>query len=396
MFKLIHQSAILVLLLLFTSGQKLNAQENHVITGTQQTQLYLPMLKGKKVAIVANPTSRIGKQHLVDSLLKMNVDLIKIFSPEHGFRGDAEAGEQVGSFVDEKTGIPVISIYGDHKKPTPDDLKNVGILIFDLQDVGARFYTYISSLHYLMEACAENNIPVIVLDRPNPNGFYVDGPVLKKGFESFVGMHPVPVVHGMTIGEYAQMINGEGWLKDKIKSKLTVITCQNYDHNTLYELPVKPSPNLPNMVSVYLYPSLCFFEGTIMSVGRGTDYPFQCYGHPDFVLGSYIFTPKSIPGVSLHPKYEGENCFGANLSFTSELVVAQKQIYLGWLIGTWQELHLKKNYFIPFFDKLAGSDLLRKQIEAGKNEEEIRQSWQEDLLKFKETRKKYLLYADFE
>lgn len=396
MKRLIHPFVIVAILFLSGVGIIVNAQENQVITGAQQTQQYLPLLKGKKVAIMANPTSMIGNSHLVDSLTSLQINVTKIFSPEHGFRGDAEAGEQVGSFVDEKTDIPVISLYGDHKKPTPDDLKNVEILIFDLQDVGARFYTYISSLHYLMEACAEHNIPVIVLDRPNPNGFYVDGPVLKKGYESFVGMHPVPVVHGMTIGEYAQMINGEGWLKDKMKCKLTVITCKNYDHNTLYELPVKPSPNLPNMVSVYLYPSLCFFEGTIMSVGRGTDYPFQCYGHPDFMLGSFIFIPKSIPGVSLHPKHEGKNCFGANLSFTSELIVAQKQIYLGWLIGTWQELHQKEKYFIPFFDKLAGTDELRKQIEAGKSEEEIRQSWQDDLLKFKEVRKKYLLYADFE
>ncbi|MEA3445965.1 MAG: DUF1343 domain-containing protein [Bacteroidota bacterium] len=385
---------LLSLFLIFT--QTCKAQDNPVITGAQQTGKYLPLLKGKQVAVLANPSSLIGENHLVDSLLALNVDLIRIFSPEHGFRGNAGAGEHVSNFVDKKTGLPVVSLYGKHKKPLPEDLELVDIMLFDLQDVGARFYTYISSLHYLMEACAENNIPLIVLDRPNPNGFYVDGPVLKNTYKSFVGMHPVPVVHGMTIGEYAKMINGEGWLNNNLKCNLTIIPCRNYNHNTLYELPVRPSPNLPNMVSVYLYPSLCFFEGTIMSLGRGTSHPFQCYGHPDFVLGSFVFTPRSIPGVANHPKHENKKCYGANLSSAEELILSEKRINLSWLISTYEAMHEKEDFFIPFFEKLAGTENLRKQIEAGKSENEIRKSWQADLSKFKQIRKKYLLYPDFE
>ena len=373
----------------------LYAQNDRLLVGAEQTDLYLSMLKGKRVALMANPSSLVGNAHLVDTLLSMGVTIERIFSPEHGFRGKAEAGEHVANGKDPRTGLPVVSLYGNHKKPSPDDLAGTDILLFDLQDVGTRFYTYISSMHYLMEACAENQIPVVVLDRPNPNGFYVDGPILEKEFSSFVGMHPVPVVHGMTVGEYAQMINGEGWLKDGLQCKLTVIPCANYDHKTKYELPVKPSPNLPNMSSVYLYPSLCFFEGTIMSIGRGTEHPFQCYGHPDFMLGSFLFTPKSIPGVANNPKHQDKVCNGANLSAATEWILAERRLNLDWLIGSWEVMHEKETFFTPFFDKLAGTDKLRKQIESGLSMEEIRRTWRDDIMRFLDVRRKYLLYPDF-
>ncbi|RLD50662.1 MAG: DUF1343 domain-containing protein [Bacteroidetes bacterium] len=371
--------------------------DDRILTGAEQTSVYLPLLKGKKVAIVANQTSVIGYNHLVDSLLNLGVGIVKVFGPEHGFRGNAGAGEKVNTTTDEKTGLPIVSLYGKHKKPTPEDLKGIDIVVFDIQDVGVRFYTYISTMSYVMEACAENDVEMIVLDRPNPNGFYVDGPMLEPEFSSFVGLHPIPVVHGMTMGEYAQMVNGEEWLKDSVKCKMKVIPLKNYTHKSLYELPVKPSPNLPNMDAIYLYPSLCFFEGTIISVGRGTEMPFQIIGHPDYRDGKTVFIPKPIIGAAPHPKYEGKVCYGVVLKDSVENPILQeKQLHLSWLINTYTYFRGKDDFFNNFFDKLAGSDKLRKQILEGKTEEEIRQSWKAGLEGFKKIRKKYLLYEDFE
>jgi uncharacterized protein YbbC (DUF1343 family) len=368
-----------------------------IITGAEQTDLYFPLLKNKNVAVVANHTSLIGKAHLVDSLVSAEISVVKVFSPEHGFRGKADAGEKVDDKIDLVTGLPIISLYGSDKKPKPEDLENIDVVIFDIQDVGARFYTYISTMTYVMEACAENGIPVIVLDRPNPNGFYVDGPVLEQEYKSFVGMHPVPIVHGMTVGEYAQMVNGEYWLQDSVQCELTVIPVKNYSHNDFYELPVKPSPNLPNKYAVYLYPSICLFEGTVVSVGRGTDYPFQVIGHPDFLLGSYFFVPRSIPGAATNPKYQGQHCNGQNLiGYAKEMKNNPAQLNLSWLINYHQELKDKTDFFTSYFEKLAGTAELRKQIEDGMTEEQIRESWQPGLEQFKQIRKKYLIYEDFE
>ena len=365
-----------------------------IITGAERTNKYIYLLKNKNVAIVANHTSLIKKTHLIDSLLNLKINIVKVFSPEHGFRGNADAGAKVGNKTDSKTGLPLISLYGKNKKPTAKMLSNINIVVFDIQDVGARFYTYISTMTYILEACAENNIPVIILDRPNPNGHYVDGPVLEKEFSSFVGMHTVPVVHGMTIGEYAKMVNGEGWLKNQVNCNLTVIKCKNYNHNKFYQLPVKPSPNLPSINSIYLYPSLCFFEGTIISVGRGTPYPFEIIGHPDFSQGNYSFTPKSTPGASLHPPFKNQQCNGYYLKdFFNENNT--NKIHLKYLIEMYDFFKDKDDFFNSFFDKLAGTDKLRLQIIAGKSEKEIRKSWKPQINKYKKIRTKYLLYPDF-
>ncbi len=367
-----------------------------IIVGAEQTQTYLPLIKNKNIALVVNQTSLIAKKHLVDSLLSLQIKIINIFAPEHGFRGDHSAGEKVNSTIDVKTGLPIISLYGSHKKPTVDDLKNIDVVIFDIQDVGARFYTYISTLHYVMEACAEQNIELIILDRPNPNGHYVDGPVLDLKFQSFVGMHPVPVVHGMTVGEYAQMINGEKWLNNGIQCNLKIIKVQNYTHDSMYKLPVRPSPNLPTMEAIYLYPSLCFFEGTNYSVGRGTNKPFECVGKPGNAIGDYHFTPKSIPGIADHPPQEGKDCKGFLLSkFANNYLKGSGKIYLFCLIDMYKNDTAKTKFFNDFFDKLAGSDQLRKHITEGMSEGEIRSYWKKDLEKFKIIRKKYLLYRDF-
>ncbi len=396
--KIIHIGIILILTNC-TLAQKTNERnqqyfKNKIKTGAEQTSAYIPMLRNKKVAIVANQTSVIGKIHLVDSLLNNGINIITVFGPEHGFRGNAGAGEKVKDNKDSKTGLPVISLYGKHRMPTPDDLKDIDIVVFDIQDVGVRFYTYISTMAYVMEACAENNIEFLVLDRPNPHGSYVDGPVLEPDYSSFVGLHPVPVVHGMTVGEYAQMINGEGWLKNGIKCDLQVIKIDNYTHSSYYELPVKPSPNLPNMNAIELYPSLCFFEGTIISVGRGTNLPFQVIGHPDFQEGDYSFSPVDIPGVAMNPKYEGERCYGFNLSSYADSLLQEKSLDLRWLIQMHNYFKDKDDFFNLFFDKLAGTDKLRKQIVAGFMENEIRESWKLQLEDFKKIRKKYLLYPD--
>lgn len=382
----------------FISATTVDGKKTKVLvkTGASQTHLYLSKLKGKNVALVANQSSVIKKKgyknkftHLVDSLLSLNIKVKKVFSPEHGFRGEADAGEHTKNEIDKKTGIPIVSLYGKNKKPTALQLKNIDVVVFDIQDVGVRFYTYISTLHYVMEACAEKKIPVLVLDRPNPNAHYLDGPVLKPKYKSFIGMHQVPVVYAMTIGEYAKMINGESWLKNKVKCNLTIIPLANYTHKTKYSLPIKPSPNLPNDVAINLYPSLCFFEGTNVSCGRGTNMQFQVYGSPYLNKSKFNFIPKPNRG-SKYPKHQNKICYGADLRKSLHL----NQINLNWLIKTYKETSRVKVKFWNknLFDKLAGTDLLRKQIEQGLSENKIKQSWQQDLNKFKKIRKKYLLY----
>ncbi|UYQ93987.1 DUF1343 domain-containing protein [Chitinophaga horti] len=377
-----------VLLLISFAAQ---AQTTSVTTGAARTKDYLPLLQGKRVALLVNQTATIGQTHLVDSLLKLKVKITKIFSPEHGFRGNADAGEKVGDSKDAATGLPIVSLYGKHRKADAADLKDVDVLIFDIQDVGTRFYTYISSLQELMESAADNNKLLIVLDRPNPNGHYVDGPVLDTAFRSFVGMQPIPVVHGMTVGEYAQMLNGEGWLNNGQRCELKVITCTGYTHNTMYKLPVKPSPNLPNMQSIYLYPGTCFFEGTPLSLGRGTDKPFQVYGHPDLPKNLYQFTPRSVPGAK-NPPLLNKLCYGYDLS----AVKPAAKLDLQPVLKAYQLFPKKDQFFTKFFNTLAGNSALQAQIKAGKSEAEIRKSWEPALSKFKSIRKKYLLYKDFE
>lgn len=386
-----------ILLVYSCDGQSAKRKMHTIKTGAEQTEKYLSFLKGKKIAVIANHSTNINGSHLVDSLLNLGVDIVRIFSPEHGFRGKADAGEHVKNYVDEKTGLPVISLYGSSKKPNLKDLEGIDLVVFDLQDVGVRHYTYISTMHYVMEACAEKNLPLLILDRPNPNGFYVDGPVLDTAYQSFIGMHPVPIVHGMTVAEYAQMINGENWLKDSLKCNISIIPCANYTHDSLYELPVKPSPNLQNMLAVYLFPSLGFFEGTSLSVGRGTEFPFQVFGGPDMENVEFTFTPRSINGASKNPKHQDQQCFGIDLrSINIKDLVGQKKINLEWILFGYQNVKNQKDFFIPFFYNISGNHKLKDQIIKGKSEAEIRESWQEDLEKFKEMRKKYLIYKDFE
>ncbi len=365
---------------------------NTIVTAADQTPLYLKKLKGKKIAVVANQTSVIknkknGYTHLVDSLVSSNINIQKVFAPEHGFRGKADAGEEIKDGVDTKTGLPIISLYGKNKKPSKEQLKGINAVVFDIQDVGARFYTYISTLHYVMEACAESGIPVIVLDRPNPNGHYIDGPVLEPEHKSFVGMHPVPVVYGMTIGEYAKMINGEKWLANGIKAKLTVIPLKNYTHQSEYSLPIKPSPNLPNDVSINLYPSLCFFEGTNVSAGRGTDMQFQVYGSPFLSdKNPFSYTPSPNEGAK-YPKHAYMICYGEDLRKTPRL----KELDLSWLMKACKE-NTTKNFFNKFFTKLAGTTMLQSQLEGEVPQADIKRTWKEGLEKFKKVRAKYLLY----
>ncbi|MFH6958124.1 exo-beta-N-acetylmuramidase NamZ domain-containing protein [Flavobacterium aquidurense] len=357
-------------------------------TGADNYEKYLPLLKNKKVGIVTNQTGLLtNKTHVVDFLLEKKIAVHTIFAPEHGFRGTADAGEHVVDGKDSKTGLPIISLYGDNKKPKPAQLAKIDVMIFDLQDVGARFYTYISSLHYVMEACAENGIPLIIFDRPNPNGRIVDGPLLEKEFTSFVGMHPIPLLHGMTIGEYAQMINGQKWLKNGVQCKVTVIPCVDYDRKMDYSLLAKPSPNLPNDQSINLYASLCLFEGTNVSMGRGTEKQFQIYGSPYLAKTNFSFTPQPNFGAK-DPLYNGKECFGEDLTAYPKL----NQLELKWLLKAYQNTSDKTKFFNPFFTKLAGTKKLQQQIESGTSEEKIRQSWQKDLEAFKKMRTKYLLY----
>lgn len=368
-----------------------------IILGAENNTAYLHQLKGKKVGVVSNQTGVLRVKgnytHLVDYLISQGIEVVKIYSPEHGFRGEADAGDKVKSGIDEKTGLPIVSLYGNNRKPTKAQIADIDILVFDMQDVGARFYTYISTLHYVMEAAAQNNKKVMVLDRPNPNAHYIDGPMMKPENKSFVGMHPVPIIYGMTMGEYAQMINGEGWLDGQVKADLTVVPLKNYTHQSRYSLPVKPSPNLPNDQSINLYPSTCLFEGTNVNEGRGTTTQFQVYGSPYLKNMPYSYTPKSMPGAK-EPKFKNEVCYGEDLSNAP----FQTRINLQWLITAY-----KNNTKQPFWtyngkklwiDQLAGTDELRKQIEAGKTEEQIRATWKADLEQFKHVRKKYLLYTD--
>lgn len=370
-------------------------QSDNINVGAEQLDKIKALTGDKRIGIVGNQTSRVGEHHLVDTLISIGMNVQKVYSPEHGFRGDADAGEHVATDKDPKTGLTIVSIYGSNKKPSAAQLEGIDVLIFDLQDVGARFYTYISTLHYIMEAAAENNIEVIVLDRPNPNGHYVDGPIRKKGFESFVGMHPIPIVHGMTVGEIAQMINGEKWLKNEVQAKLTVVPVLNYDRNMPYSLPVSPSPNLRSDAAIQLYPGLCLFEGTSLSVGRGTEHPFEVYGHPD-LKGKpgfeYSFTPVSSFGAK-SPKHQDKVCYGENLHDYGENRKVNK-LEIQWLIKAYKALG-SADFFITknrWFDILAGTDELRKDIVAGKSEEEIRESWKEGLEEFMEMREGYLIY----
>lgn len=365
-----------------------------ITPAAERPELYLPLIKDKRIALVVNHSSLVKKRHLLDVLLKHGVKVKKIFAPEHGFRGKADAGAHIKNSRDTKTGLPIISLYGKHKKPTKQDLKGIDLIVFDIQDVGVRFYTYLSTLHYIMEAGAAQRLPVIVLDRPNPNGHYIDGPVLQKKYRSFVGLHPVPVVYGMTIGEYAKMINGEKWLKGGSQVKLTVIPLANYTHRSFYSLPVNPSPNLPNDRAVALYPSLAFFEGTVISAGRGTKKPFQLYGAPKYKVKKFSFVPKSRPGAK-YPKFKGKRCYGIDLSKTDfRENRASQHLNLGYLQDAYANYPDKKSFFLKnqFIDKLSGSDELRRQIASGVSEKTIRKSWEKDLNTFKKIRKKYLLY----
>lgn len=364
-------------------------------TGAEQMALYLPALQGKRVGMVVNHTTRIGRTHLVDSLMARGINIKTIFAPEHGFRGQATDGEEISNGRDPRTGILITSLYGKNRKPTPQQMDSLDVLVFDIQDVGTRFYTYISTMHYVMEACAEANKPLIILDRPNPNGHYMDGPVLDPAFKSFVGMHPIPVVHGLTIGELARMINGEGWLAGSGGDKkqicpLTVVPVKNYTHQTPYTLPVPPSPNLPNQQAVALYPSLCFFEGTVVSVGRGTDKQFQVIGSPFTQYGPYTFTPVDKPGA-MNPPQEGKLCYGLDLS---QVTVSRQHLMLDYFFDFFRRATDKTKFFLAtnYIDKLAGSDQLRLQLLAGVSEDQIRKSWQPALNAYKLKRKKYLLY----
>jgi len=354
------------------------------------------MLAGKRVALVVNQTAVIGSTPLVDTLLALKINIRKIFAPEHGFRGDAEAGANVTDATDKKTGLAVVSLYGKHFKPSKTDMADIDVVVYDIQDVGVRFFTYISTLHYVMEACAENKKQLIVLDRPNPNGFYVDGPILEKNFSSFVGMDPVPIVYGMTCGEYAEMLNGEGWLANAEKCDLHVIKANNYTHKSQDKILIPPSPNLPTMAAIYLYPSLGLFEGTNVSVGRGTNIPFEVVGEPGFKENDTEFTPHSIPGKAENPVYKDQLCKGIYLSrFANDYIKNSGQLYLFWLTGFYKDATDKAKFFTPFFDKLAGTDQLRKQIEQGMTPEDIRKSWKPGIDSFKKIRAKYLLYDDF-
>ena len=386
--KLFLQAILTVLIPLVSCG----GTQTDIRVGASRVDQYIGLINNRTVAIVANQTSMIGETHLVDSLLTLGIDIKAIFAPEHGFRDLADAGARIADGKDPITGLPIISLYGSHFKPTVGDLADVDVVLFDIQDVGARFYTYISTLHYVLEACAENGIGCIVLDRPNPNGFYVDGNILDTAYSSFVGLHPVPVVHGMTVGEYGSMINGEGWLKDGIKCDLTVIRCEGYTHETYYELPVKPSPNLPNLNSIYLYPSLCWFEGTNISVGRGTAFPFQVYGAPELSDRGFSFIPESVAGAT-NPPFKGVKCYGGDLrNAISDGLVPSPMINLEWIIGAYNDYPDKGKFFTRYFDTLAGGPTLREQIEKGMSAREIRESWQLGLAEFAPIRERYLLY----
>ncbi|GAA4281497.1 exo-beta-N-acetylmuramidase NamZ family protein [Gaetbulibacter aestuarii] len=403
-FKIFKNTVLLCLLVLISCANSTHSKtikvsdtsntEKPIVVGANRLDLYLPDLQGKRVAVVANQSSVIFKDetetsftHLVDSLLDLKIDVKKVFAPEHGFRGKGDAGELIANSTDVKTGLPIISLHGTHRKPRQEDLSDVDIVVFDIQDVGVRFYTYLSTMHYVMEACAEAGIPVIILDRPNPNGHYIDGPVLKPEHKSFVGLHPVPLVYGMTIGEYAKMINGEHWLADSLVCDLKVIPLENYTHETPYSLPIKPSPNLPNDQAINLYPSLDIFRGTVINVGRGTDMQMQVYGAPFFPKSEFSFTPRSNEGAT-HPRFENQLCYGVDLRNEPRL----SAFNLKYLIDAYAKTPKDVSFFGPTFTAHAGNTELQEQIEAGISEDSIRASWQKDIDAFKEIRKKYLLY----
>ena len=379
------------LILMTFSYLSFSQSNNKLIVGANRTELFLNHIEGLNVAVVANLSSKIKSEtksiHLIDSLLKLNIKIKKVFSPEHGFRGEADAGEKVEDGIDQKTGIPIISLHGTNKKPTKDQMKDIDVVIFDIQDVGARFYTYISTLHYVMEAVGENNKKLIILDRPNPNGHYVDGPILESKYKSFIGMHPIPVVYGMTIGEFGIMINEEGWLKNQIYSDIKVIPIKNYNRKMVYELPIKPSPNLPNKQSINLYPSLCFFEQTPISIGRGTNMQFQVIGSPEWENNDFSFKPISMSGAK-YPKHIDQICNGIDLRESAYL----SRINLKWLIDAYNKSKNKSAFFKDGFNKLAGNKMLKEQIIDGLSEKEIKQSWKSGVENFKLMRSKYLIY----
>lgn len=380
----------LFLIFILTLQTGLMAQT--IKTGAEQPEQYIAKLEGKNVGLVVNQTSQVEGVHLVDFLLNDGIQVKKIFAPEHGFRGNADPGQEIDDQIDSKTGLPIISLYGDNRKPTPEQMQGIDVIVFDIQDVGVRFYTYLSTMHYVMEACAENDIPLIIFDRPNPNGDYVAGPILKKEFSSFVGMHPIPVVHGCTLGEMARMINGEGWLENNLICNVTVIPVKNYTHQTHYSLPVKPSPNLPNDVAIRLYPSLCFFEATTVSIGRGTDFPFQVIGYPDPDFGEFSFKPVSIPGMSTNPVQEGNVCYGEDLRNTD----LSHTFSLYYFMKYYKKFSDEKDFLSSesWFNLLAGTDQLLKDIRSGKSYQEIEASWEKDLDEYRQMRQKYLLYPD--
>ncbi len=391
-------SALLTLIILNACAQ---TSKTKILTGAAQTEKYLRLLKGKRVGMVVNPTSIIGQQTSVDSLLKRGVNIVKIFGPEHGFRGNASAGIKVDDDVDTKTGIKAVSLYGKHSTPSTEDLADVDVMVFDIQDVGVRFYTYINTLQHVMEACAANNKEVMILDRPNPNGFYIDGPILDPKFKSGIGLQPIPILHGLTVGEYAQMLNGEGWLKDKLKCKITVIKNANYTHDMAYELPVKPSPNLNTQQAILLYPSTCLFEGTYLNHGRGTQFPFTMIGSPSLKgKYSFSFTPISIKGMAETPLFQDQVCYGLDLrNYDTANFRKTKMINISWLIELYNSSPNKADFFntklsnqMGTIEKLIGVEDFRSQVIAGKSEQEIRASWEPGLSKYKQMRKKYLLY----
>ena len=385
----------LTIVVMIVAGLALPAKAGHnpVLTGAEQPENYLSILKNKRLGLVVNQTSRFGDQHLVDFLLSKQLTISKIFAPEHGFRGEAGAGERIDDSKDQETGIPIISVYGNNRKPSAGQLAGIDIVIYDIQDVGCRFYTYISTLHNIMEACAENNKTLLILDRPNPNGDYIDGPVLQPSFRSFVGMDPIPVVHGCTVGELALMMNGEKWLDKGEQARLKVIKLANYTHSSKYEPPVRPSPNLPNYLSIRLYPSLCFFEATSVSVGRGTQFPFQVLGYPDNSFGKFEFTPHIIKGMELNPPQKDKICFGDDLRELKEAPRFTLSFFMNWL----KKFKNKKEFLTrsQWFNLLMGNDRVLKLILEGKDETEIRKSWEAELANYAVIRQKYLLYPDF-
>lgn len=384
----------LIIVMVLPYVGRAQTDNDKIRTGAEQPDAYLPRLEGKRVALVANHSALVGKRHLLDVLIEKGVEVVRIFTPEHGFRGTADAGKLIANEKDEKTGLPIVSLYSRKRKPAPQDLADVDVVVYDIQDVGVRFYTYITTMHHVMEACAENRVPFLVLDRPNPNGFYVDGPMLGMDYKSFVGIHPVPMVHGMTVAEYARMINGEGWLNNGIRCELDWVSCKGYDHSMVYAPLVPPSPNLPNLTAILLYPSLGLFEGTVVSIGRGTDFPFQAFGHPDMKGGKLYFTPQSTTGAR-NPKLKGRKCRAYDLRQTTVAEMKTRSaIELSWLLEAYKQLG-GEGFFNSMFNLLVGNGRVQEMIREGATEEQIRASWKADVDAFMPVRANYLLYPDY-